>query len=48
MADDGIIEEIEYYDNNYFIMGVCFHPEWDDNNKIFKRLILEAYKRYEK
>lgn len=48
MADDGIIEGIEYYDNNYFIMGVCFHPEWDDDNKIFKRLILEAYKRYEK
>lgn len=47
-ADDGIVEGIEYTDNNYFIVGVCFHPEWDDNNKIFKRLILEAYKKYEK
>lgn len=45
VADDGVIEGIEYNNKDYFILGVCFHPEWDDDNKIFKRLVMEAKKR---
>lgn len=48
VADDGVIEGIEYNDKNYFIMGICFHPEWDNDNKIFEKLIMEAKKRNEK
>lgn len=44
-AIDGVNEAIEYNDPNYFILGVHFHPELDDNNLIFERLIAEGEKR---
>lgn len=42
---DNYIESIEYADKNFFILGVQWHPEHDDDNLLFKRLILEAQKR---
>ncbi len=42
---DGVIEAIEYKDKNKFIVGVQYHPEIEDNNMLFKRLIDEAKKR---
>ena len=44
-AEDNVCESIEFNDNNYFILGVHFHPELDDDNLIFKRLIKEIDKR---
>lgn len=44
-AEDGVIEAIEYKDSNYFIIGVQFHPENDDVNVMFKRLVDEGLKR---
>lgn len=44
-AEDGIVEAIEYKDNNYFILGVQFHPENDEVNVMFKRLVEEGLKR---
>lgn len=43
-ADDNIIEALEYKDKSYFIMGVQYHPELDDD-KIFKYFINEVTKR---
>lgn len=40
-----IVEAIEYKDKNYFIVGVHFHPEWDDDKSLFERLIEEGEKR---
>lgn len=48
LAVDGVVEAIEYIDPSYFIVGVHFHPEWDDDNLIFKRLIKEGEKRLER
>ena len=48
LAVDGVVEAIEYIDPLYFIVGVHFHPEWDDDNLIFKRLIKEGEKRLER
>lgn len=45
ISEDGIIESIEYNDNNYFIVGVLWHPEWDIDNLLFKRLVEEGEKR---
>lgn len=47
-AIDGVNEAIEYDDANYFILGVHFHPELEDNNLIFERLIFEGQKRKER
>ncbi len=44
-TDDGVCEAIEYKDHNYFILGVHFHPELEENNLIFERLVLESEKR---
>lgn len=44
-ALDNVIEEVECIKEDYFILGVQWHPEWDDNNLLFKRLIQEAIKR---
>lgn len=40
-ASDNVIEALEYYDKNYFIIGVQYHPELN-NDELFKRLIKEA------
>lgn len=45
ICDDNVVEAIEYNNKDYFIVGVCFHPEWDDDNLLFKRLVLEGEKR---
>ena len=44
-ADDNVIEALEYKDNNYFIVGVQYHPELDDK-LIFERFINEVKKRH--
>lgn len=44
-AKDGLIEAIEYAAKNRFIIGVLWHPEWDDDCLLFKALIDEAVKR---
>lgn len=43
-AGDGVIEAIEYKDRNYFILGVQYHAELDDN-QLFKYFIEEVNKR---
>lgn len=43
-ANDNIIEALEYKDKSYFIIGVQYHPELDDD-KIFKYFINEVTKR---
>lgn len=43
-ANDNIIETLEYKDKSYFIIGVQYHPELDDD-KIFKYFINEVTKR---
>lgn len=42
---DDVVEAIEYNNKDYFIVGVCWHPEWDNDKNLFKRLILEGEKR---
>ena len=44
-AIDGVSEAIEYNNKDYFILGVHFHPELEENNLIFERLVSEADKR---
>lgn len=44
-AKDGVIEAIEFKDNKYFILGVHWHPEWDKDRLLFKRLIEEGKSR---
>ena len=41
-APDGVYEAIEYNDKDYFIVGLHFHPEIDENNLIFEALIDQA------
>ena len=42
-SDDGVIEVLESTDDNYWIVGVQFHPELEkQNNKIFEELIKKA------
>lgn len=43
-ADDDVIEALEYYDKNYFIVGVQYHPELN-NDKIFNYFITEVLRR---
>ena len=43
-SPDNIIEALEYKDNNYFIIGVQYHPELDDK-VLFERFISEVNKR---
>jgi gamma-glutamyl-gamma-aminobutyrate hydrolase PuuD len=47
-AEDNVIEAIEYQTKGYFILGVQWHPEHDEDNLLFKRLISEAKLRQEK
>ncbi len=42
---DNVIEAIEYDSKEHFIVGVHFHPEWDSDLGLFRRLILESKKR---
>jgi len=44
-ANDGVKEAIEYHDPNRFALGVHFHPELEEDNKIFERLVNESQKR---
>ena len=44
-AEDGIVEAIEYKNKDYFIVGVQFHPENDEVNVMFKKLVEEGLKR---
>lgn len=44
-TSDGVVEAIEYNNKNYFIVGVHFHPEWDKDDLLFKKLIEEGKKR---
>ena len=42
----GVIEGLEYKDKNLFIMGVQWHPEIEDDNKIlFDEFIKEVKRR---
>ncbi len=41
-AEDGVIEAIEYHNNNSSILGVHYHPELIRDNAIFKWLIDKA------
>lgn len=43
-ATDGIIEALEYYDENYFIVGIQYHPELN-NDQIFNYFINEVARR---
>lgn len=38
-ADDGVLEAIEYKNQNYFIVGVQYHPEIEDT------ILFEAFKK---
>lgn len=45
-SQEGYIEALEYNDPNYFIVGVQFHPELEEENDIlFNRFIEEVKKR---
>ncbi len=44
-AVDNVSECIEYKDKNYFIVGVHFHPEVEDDNIIFDYFMNEVKKR---
>ena len=44
LADDGVIEGVEYNKEGYFIVGTQWHPEHEDG-AIFRRLVEEAIKR---
>ena len=44
-TSDGVCECIEYKDKNYFIVGVHFHPEVEEDNDIFDYFMNEVKKR---
>lgn len=51
-SDDGIIEGIEYIDDEHFILGVQWHPEDMDNmsslyNYFLKEVLIRKTNRYE-
>ena len=43
-ASDGVCECIEYKDKKYFIVGVHFHPEVEEDNDIFDYFMNEVKK----
>lgn len=45
-SKDGIIEAVEYHEDNNHILGLQFHPEVDNDHKPFIWLIENAYKKY--
>ena len=45
ISSDGVIESIEIKDPDRFVMGVQWHPEWDDDNALIRRLVKEGEKR---
>ena len=46
LSEEGIIEGIEYVDNNHFVIGVQFHPEDLENTENFYNFFLkEVLKR---
>lgn len=45
LASYGIVESIEYKSKDHFILGVLWHPEWDNENTLFNRLVEEARNR---
>ncbi len=44
-SEDHVIEAIEYRENDSKILGVQFHPEIEDDTRIFEWLVQEAEKR---
>lgn len=44
-SEDQIIESVEYNGDNHFILGIQFHIELEENNRIFKRFKEEIEKR---
>ena len=42
---DGVIEGIEIKDKDKFVLGIQWHPEWDDDNAVIRRLVKEGEKR---
>ncbi len=44
-AEDNVSECIEYKDKNYFIVGVHFHPEVEEDNDLFNYFMNEVNKR---
>lgn len=44
-ASDSVLEAIQYGEDGYFILGVQFHVEAEQNNLIFNRLKEEIIKR---
>ena len=45
VAPDNTVEAIEFKDPKYFILGLQYHPELEDENLVFKRFIEEGIKR---
>ena len=45
ISSDSVIEALEICDKDKFIMGVQWHPEWDYDNKLIRRLIKEGEDR---
>ena len=43
-SEDDVIEAIEYHENDYYILGVQFHPELIKDHKLFEWLVNSAYK----
>ena len=42
ISSDNVIEALEICDEDKFIMGVQWHPEWDSDNKLIRRLVKEG------
>ena len=46
-SSDGIIEAVEYHEDNQSILGVQFHPEIEEDKSLFVWLVNEARKKVE-
>lgn len=47
-SNDDVVEAVQYDKDNYWILGIQFHIEYEKNNKIIKQLIEESKKRKNK
>lgn len=46
LSEDNVIEEIEYIDDNHFVVGIQFHPEdMDNTSKLYNYFIKECLNR---
>lgn len=45
ISSDSIIEALEICDQDKFVMGVQWHPEWDSDNRLIRRLVKEGENR---